>query len=134
MRIALSNSANAPVLGMEDYSLAKYESTCSIATNSDLGQAGELLVAADLLKRGLPSTKPLNINGPHDLHAKAGGAWRTIQVKVCLRHRKTGKLVFNRSWHDIESDIVALVFPITGQIEYRPRPGTELPAEFEAFV
>lgn len=80
-----------------------------IATPADTGQAGEHLVAADLLRRGLQGTKPLNTNGPHDLHFKFSSGWKTIQVKLGKVSKRTGTLYPNNWKRSIVSDIFAVV-------------------------
>jgi hypothetical protein len=97
-------------------------------TNSDRGQAGEFLVAADLLSRGLPTTKPLNINGAHDLHAKCAGAWFTIQVRLARINTKTGALQA-RERSGIVSDILAIADLAGKRIRYLPHAIPELPQE-----
>ncbi len=110
---------------------AKTNVVCSNskATSADAGQAGELLVAADLLHRGFPITKPFNINGPHDLHAKIGNQWLGIQVKLSSKNHKTGTLGLAGSARKILSPIIALVFLPTKEIQYRGNPN--LPDELK---
>lgn len=90
----------------------------SKATKSDLGQAAEHFVAADLLQRGLNSTKPLNVNGWDDLHFKASGRWYTVQVKHGELNPRTGKLYSKKSKSSMQSDILAVVHMPTRRIEY----------------
>lgn len=100
-------------------------------TPSNLGQAAEHLVASDLLSRQLRVTKPLNVNGAHDLHAYMAGEWRTIQVKSA-RRRPTGLLA--NTFVGVTSDILALVWLPTKEIRYIAKNIPSLPAELETFL
>jgi hypothetical protein len=103
------------------------------ATKSDAGQAGEYLVAADLLCRRCRVTKPININGAHDLHAYASGAWRTIQVKLGRKCEKTGTISGEQrktGARRIMSDILAVVYLPTKAVRYIAYNIPELPEEF----
>lgn len=100
-------------------------------TPSDVGQAAEHLVAADLLSRNLRVTKPLNTNGEHDLHAYMSGVWRTIQVKCAQRNRLTGAIYTGRKRSSVTSDILAMVSIPTKEIRYLPNRISQLPAELE---
>ena len=104
----------------------------SKGTASDAGQAGELLVAADLLRRGLPATKPLNTNGPDDLHAKFGEVWKTIQVKLGLVNQRTGNISVNRRGEKISSDIEAWVDLRGFRIRYISNTAHPLPEELSS--
>jgi hypothetical protein len=96
------------------------------ATSSDIGQAGEHLVAADLLRRGLIGTKPLNTNGPHDLHFKFSEGWKTIQVKLGRLSPTTGKIcIQNRV--GVTSDILAMVDLQGMRVRYVANVGDDLP-------
>jgi hypothetical protein len=86
-------------------------------------------VAADLLSRGLAVTKPLNVNGAHDLHAKCGDQWFTFQVKTGQLNLKTGLLKPCRSVSDVTSDIVAVADLTDKRIRYIPQNVFELPEE-----
>jgi hypothetical protein len=98
-------------------------------TKADGGQAAEYFTAADLLSRGLAVTKPLNVNGEHDLHAKVNGRWLTFQVKTALMSH-SGKLRPNcRGRKTITSDVIAHVFLPTKQIRYEANGLESLPVE-----
>jgi hypothetical protein len=101
-----------------------------LATPSDLGQAGEFLVASDLLTRGLAVTKSLNTNGVHDLHAKCSGSWLTIQVKCGRVNQNTQRLSTPGNYKGIrESDILASVDLADKRIRYFPVSIPALPQE-----
>jgi hypothetical protein len=97
-------------------------------TPCDRGQASEHFVACDLLSRGLLVTKPLNINGPHDLHAKCGKKWFTFQVKSGKVNRKTGTLRPNHTT-GATSDIIVAVDIVGKRVRYLPRNISKLPPE-----
>jgi hypothetical protein len=105
----------------------RYVRPCLPGTNSDVGQAIEFFVAGDLLARGLKVTKPLNINGEHDLHVKCANKWFTVQVKSAGRNPHTGYLNVNNRGR-ITSDIIAGVFLPLGEIRYIANR-TDVPAE-----
>ena len=101
-------------------------------TPADVGQACEYFVAADLLSRGLPVTKPLNVNGPHDLHVKCGSSWITVQVKAAEVNKKTGRFRANNSHRrdcPVTSDVLAAVDLVGRRIRYTARNIPELPEE-----
>jgi hypothetical protein len=108
---------------------ARLVSRSGQGTCSNLGQAGEYLVAADLLNRGFEVTKPLNVNGPHDLHAKCGGRWLTFQVKLGYLNRNTGNLRFPTSSKRIYSDVAVAVDLTDRRVRYFPKNIPELPQE-----
>ena len=87
------------------------------ATKSDLGKACELYVLGDLLARGLKVTYPYNVNGRHDVHARIGRKWYTIQCESG-QLRKSGKLASRKVKRTVFSDILALVHIPTGQLHY----------------
>lgn len=99
-------------------------------SNSDSGQAGEHLVAADLLTRGLHVTKPLNTNGPHDLHFRLSSGWVTVQVKLGRVRTSTGEIAApgGRQMRNILSDVLALVYLPEKRIRYVANIG-DLPVE-----
>lgn len=97
-------------------------------TPSDAGEAGELLVAADLLTRGLECTKPYNRNGPDDLHVRVSTGWRNVQVKLG-RVKRTGTLSPNRRGKLITSHIIAWVDLKGKRIRYQSNTGEPLPEE-----
>jgi len=103
--------------------------TKSRATKSDKGEAGELIVAADLLARGLPTTKPFNRNGNDDLHFKASGMWFTCQVKIGAVNIKTNNVVM--PGRHITSDIVAIVDLDGKRIRYKSNTPNPLPMELQ---
>lgn len=94
--------------------------SCGRATNSDNGQAAEHLTAADLLHRGLFVTKPLNTNGPHDLHVRVRGVWITIQVKTGQVGMDSGTITIRTPKSGITSDIIAAVDLQTMRVRYLP--------------
>lgn len=102
---------------------------CLNATDSDAGQAAEHFVVADLLARGLRVTKPMNINGAHDLHVKCGRRWATIQVKSAEFNKRTGYLRVP-SIHTLTSDVVAAVYMPALLIKYLPK-ATSVPKELK---
>jgi hypothetical protein len=93
-----------------------------------IGAACELLVRADLLKRGYEVTVPVNPSAKHDLHVDLPSVgWKGVSVKAARLYRK-GVLRNDRGRSN--SPVLALVLLSTGRIEYRP--GTEeLPAELK---
>lgn len=99
------------------------------ATNSDLGQAAEFFVASDLLRRDLEVTKPLNINGPDDLHVRASGRWWNVQVKHGTLSPRSRRLNCKVSKQKVSSDILAVVHLPSKRIDYVPLNGNELPVE-----
>lgn len=99
-----------------------------LATTSNAGEAGELLVGADLLTRGLSVTKPLNRTGSDDLHVKVYDGWKSVQVKVAKVNRRTGTIQKLRR-ERITSDITALVDLVGRRIRYIAQPGHEVPLE-----
>lgn len=99
------------------------------ATNSDLGQAAELFVASDLLLRGLEVTKPLNINGPHDLHVRASGRWWNVQAKHGTLNTRTNRLHCKTNKDNMPADILAVVHLPTNRIDYVPLNNNRLPEE-----
>ena len=109
---------------------ARRRTACLAATKADAGQAAEFLVCSDLLARQLKVTKPLNINGPHDVHFKTHNSWYTVQVRSCRRNPRTGILSLGYSRDDIASDIIAAVFLPTFQIRYIANK-TPVPSELQ---
>lgn len=105
--------------------------TVGKATRSDEGQAAEHLVAADLLRRGLQVTKPLNTNGTDDLHTKLGAKWISVQVKTGARYKQTGILCPRHGVGDITSDIFAVVDTANFEIRYIPIREKTLPPELQ---
>jgi hypothetical protein len=99
------------------------------ATKSDLGQAAEFFVASDLMHRGLEVTKPLNINGPDDLHVRASGRWWNVQAKHGALNMKTHRLHCKKSKAAMTSDILAVVHLPTKRVDYVSLNGNELPLE-----
>lgn len=100
-------------------------------TPSDTGEAGELLVAGDLLARGLEVTKPYNRNGPDDLHVRLSVGWKNVQVKVG-RLNKDGTVSLTgirRGGAPISSHILALVDLGSKQIRYISNRRRRLPKE-----
>jgi hypothetical protein len=112
-----------------EYNRQNFVSRSGKGTPCDLGQACEYLVAADLLDRGLLVTKPININGAHDLHAKCGRKWYTLQVKAGRVNRQTGTLSSNRNYRTISSDILVAVDLLGKRVRYIPRNIPRLPQE-----
>jgi len=98
------------------------------ATKSDAGEAGELLTAADLLTRGLPTTKPYNRNGSDDLHVNVGGRWRNVQVKLGRVHEITNTISLHKR-RGITSDIIAVVDLVGKRIRYISNTDEPLPKE-----
>lgn len=78
-------------------------------TLSDRGAAGEHLVISECLTRHLPTGGPYNQNGKHDLFVFAGGAWRTVQVKIGRVNTKTGAIYRRNGLRGITSDLIAMV-------------------------
>jgi hypothetical protein len=97
-------------------------------TPSDAGEAGELLVAADLLTRGLEVTKPFNRNGPDDLHVRTRKGWLNIQVRLG-RVKKTGTLTPNTRGYKFTSEILAWVDLKGKRIRYMSNTGDPVPDE-----
>lgn len=95
----------------------------------DVGEAGELLVAVDLLKRGLQVTKPVNRAGKDDLHAKCSHGWISIQSKVSAVNRKTGSILNSRRGSVITSDVIAWVDLAGMRIRYESNTAEPLPVE-----
>lgn len=95
---------------------------------TDSGEAGELLVAVDLLKRGLQVTKPVNRSVKDDLHVKCTRGWVTIQSKVARFNSKTGVIQRAGSVKQITSDIIAWVDLYSLRIRYEAHK-TALPKE-----
>ena len=105
-------------------------------TPCDMGQACEHFVAFDLLARGLEVTKPLNTNGKHDIHAKCGDKWITIQVKKGRVNPKTKVVKANNagrnsrySDRNVTSDVLAAVDARGRRVRYIPFNIPELPKE-----
>lgn len=98
-------------------------------TKSDSGQACEYLVCADLLSRGLHVTKPLNTNGPDDVHAKCGRRWYTFQVKASRVNVSTGSILNDFAKCRVLSDVLALVDLSTKRIRYVPAMIKFIPKE-----
>lgn len=104
-----------------------------VATRCNAGQAAEHFVGADLLHRGLEVTKPLNVNGPDDLHVRVSTGWLKVQVKVAKVNTKTGRFMMSggsggkAKKSNMTSDILALVDLIDRRIEYEPLRGTVPP-------
>lgn len=113
---------------------AKYIKGSSKATylnSGDVGEAGELFVAVDLLTKGLEVTKPLNRSTKDDLHARfARIGWRNIQVKVAKVNKKTGTIRMTRST-PITSDIIAWVDLGGLRIRYTANTKEPLPEELK---
>ena len=92
-----------------------------------IGAACELLVRADLLRRGFEVTVPVNPAAVHDLHVELPSVgWTGVSVKAARRGGKRLRNDRGRSG----SPVLALVLITTGRIEYRD--GTEpLPDELK---
>lgn len=110
------------------YAKANYRCAKTKATPSDAGEAGELFVAADLLVRGLPTTKPFNRNGKDDLHVRVRTGWKNVQVKLGRVHAKTGTIHLMRR-NRITSDIVAVVDLTGKRVRYIANTSECLPEE-----
>lgn len=93
------------------------------------GSAAECIVTADLLLRKLEVTKPL-VDWGDDLHARFVVGWRSIQVKVRDRSRKSWR-VSSSTRNRMRSEILALVDPDTWEVRYRSINGETLPAELQ---
>lgn len=92
-----------------------------------IGAACELLVRADLLKRGYEVTVPVNPSAKHDLHVDLPSVgWKGVSVKAARRYN--GRLRNDRGRSN--SPVLALVLLSTGRIEYRPG-NEDLPAELK---
>lgn len=87
------------------------------ATKSDLGKACELWVRGDLLARGFKVTYTDNINGKHDVYARIGKKWYTIQVESA-QLGQTGALYSRKVKRTVFSDLLALVHVPTNKIRY----------------
>lgn len=103
------------------------------ATCSDKGEAGELLVAADLLTRGQEVTKPFNRNGPDDLHVRASGRWWNVQVKVAAKISKGRPTLegVRRGGQVITSEILAIVHLKKKRVRYISNTSLPLPEELQ---
>lgn len=95
--------------------------------NGRIGAACELLVRADLLRRGFEVTTPVNPAALHDLHVELPSVgWQGVSVKAARLHGKKLRNDRGRS----KSPILALVLLATGRIEYREGTGP-LPVELK---
>lgn len=91
--------------------------------------AGELLVQADLSRRGYEVTVPVSPTALHDLHVELPSVgWRGVQVKVGRLNLRTNVISMRSSKAKVRSPILALVHPPTGTIHYR-RGTTRVPKE-----
>lgn len=101
----------------------------SKATKGNLGKAAECLVLCDMLFRGLEVTEPKNVNTPDDLHAKCGGKWFTVQVKIGRTNSRTGSLVSCTGRNGISSEILAVVDVPSRRVRYISNHGVPMPPE-----
>jgi hypothetical protein len=82
--------------------------------------ACELLVRADLLRRGFEVTVPCSPTARHDLHVEIPTVgWVGVQVKAAALNKATGGLIYTRGLSVVRSPILALVFLPESRIEYR---------------
>lgn len=82
------------------------------------GTVGELIVAADLLKRGFSVYKSLSPNAPCDLIAIKKG--KIIKVEVTNGYkRKDGRIMHGKKDHHYSFDILAIVID-KNDISYSP--------------
>lgn len=104
-------------------------SSKSKATKADSGEAGELLVASDLLSKGLIVTKPLNKNGSDDLHVKVSTGWISIQVKLATINSRTRVINGGSRSNPITSDVLALVYLPEKRIRWKSNNDRPVPKE-----
>jgi hypothetical protein len=96
-------------------------------THSKTGAASELLVAADLLGRGIDAFRAVSPDAPCDLMALKGITSARVEVKTVPKRAKTG-LPYRVRYQDWgKCDILALYYPAEGLIEYWPALDTIFP-------
>ncbi len=79
--------------------------------------ACELLVRADLSKRGFEVTVPVSPTAKHDLHVELPSVgWKGVQIKAAQLNVKTGRLRCGKK--RFGSPILALVYLPNNTIEY----------------
>lgn len=83
-------------------------SPSSRSGSSDRGTAAEYYVMFHCLSKELLLGQPCNRASEHDLFVKAGGKWRTVQVKTG-RVNKTNGHIWTRGTSGIRSDLAAFV-------------------------
>lgn len=96
--------------------------------SGDSGEAGELLVAVDLLKRGLEVTKPLNRSTKDDIHFKTSKGWKTLQSRVTKVNQST-HWIQSAGKKGITSDVIAWVDLAGLRIRYESNTKESLPIE-----
>jgi hypothetical protein len=102
------------------------------ATQGNLGEAAELIVAADFLSRGLEVTKPFNRNCDDDLHVKVSVGWKNVQVKSGRVNQKTGHILRPQGQgrgNRITSQIIATVDVPNKRVRYISNTKEPIPKE-----
>lgn len=84
-----------------------------------VGAIGELLVCADLLRRGYDVFRSVSPNGPFDVVACSGDRTIRIEVKVCAEYMD-GSRVTRKREPDNPFDVIAMVYLNSGSIVYDP--------------
>lgn len=111
------------------YMATYIEYSGSTASPANLGASAELVVAADLLHRGFAVTRPLNVNGPHDLHVEISNKWYGIQVRHGCKNRNSKSI--RASFGAAVSPILAAVFRNEVQYYGNKKTGALLPRELK---
>lgn len=123
-----SQFCSAVCEGRYAYSRREDKNVASSLSRSDIGAVSEMLVSADLLRRGYHVFRAISPNGPVDLIAmKDGKPWR-IEVKTGTIYRGTERRSWPKPRYPEQTDHVAVVFLAKNEITYIP----ELPAAIEA--
>ena len=100
----------------------------NLLSRMNTGFAAEHFVTCWLLTRQFEVAEISNKQSHHDLVARIGGQWLTIQVKIGSVNKKTGTIHLRATKKRIWSDIVAVV-DLRGY-RLRWKPGiTEVPLE-----
>lgn len=105
---------------------AAYPEAYDKVPKTHVGGANELLVAAYLLARGIPTYRSLTVSSRCDLIADIRGKFVGIEVKTAY---KTASGHLNHGFIDkTRYDVLALVDP-SGAITFRPNDGVSWPLE-----
>jgi PD-(D/E)XK endonuclease len=100
---------------------AKYRQVCPKRphSTSTTGAISELIVAADLLRRGYEVFRAVSPGCSCDLAVLRDGVLKRIEVRTGSRH--TGALTFSSKAHEAHRyDVMAVCVPETGEIVYSP--------------